>query len=88
MHWASPGKRARWDMAARDELRNDQKLPLAEEAEADTEVDLEPSHVRAFTPRSQVDLSVAVMQALRTLTAGYDPSPSAIPNRSAPSARR
>ncbi|RYZ01624.1 MAG: hypothetical protein EOO73_34910 [Myxococcales bacterium] len=59
-------------MAASDELRSDQELPLADEA--DTEVDLEPSHVRAFTPRPEADLSVAVMQALKTLTQGYQPS--------------
>ncbi|MDF3065076.1 MAG: hypothetical protein K0R38_677 [Polyangiaceae bacterium] len=57
-------------MAACDELRSDQELPPVEEA--DTEVDLEPSHVRAFTPRPSVDLSVAVMHALKTLTAGYE----------------
>ena len=58
-------------MSLGDELQGEQKLPLADDA--DTEVDLEPSQVRASTPRPEVDLSVTVMQALRTLTQGYEP---------------
>lgn len=69
MRWASPGK-DRWDMAASEELRNNQKLPL--EDDADTEVDLTSAHVHAYEPGAEADLSVAVMQALKTLTEGYE----------------
>lgn len=87
MRWAPPGK-ARWDMSSSDELRKDLLLPLVE-PDADTEVDLAPSHVHVFTPPSGADLSVTVMAALKMLTDGYEaPSRTVSRDRSGPHARR
>ncbi len=56
-------------MAASEELRQDQTLSPVDDA--DTEVDLTSADLQAFEPG---DSRVAVMQALKALTRGYERS--------------